>query len=143
MNLLELVSDGNLTLMRAVDGFDVGKGNRFSTYATLALMKGFARSVPEMLAKARHASIDEYAEHVPDRSGGGQFDRLVERDHVARLMSTLSHREREVLAAHFGLGEREPGATYEQVGRRLGLSKERVRQIEQGALAKLRAVARS
>jgi RNA polymerase primary sigma factor len=140
MNLLELVSDGNLTLMRAVDGFDVGKGNRFSTYATLALMKGFARSVPEMLAKDRHASIDEYAEHVPDARGGGNFQRLLERDHVSRLMSVLSERERDVLAAHFGLGDGGPASTYEQVGQRLGLSKERVRQIEQGALAKLRAM---
>src|SRR5206468_11114453 len=50
LNLMELISEGNLTLMRAVEGFDIHKGNRFSTYATLALMKGFARSVPLMLA---------------------------------------------------------------------------------------------
>src|SRR5690606_4720822 len=42
VTLMDLVSEGNLTLMRAVESFDVGKGNRFSTYATLALMKGFA-----------------------------------------------------------------------------------------------------
>ena len=48
MNLMELISDGNLTLMCAVEGFDTHRGNRFSTYATLALMKGFARSVPLM-----------------------------------------------------------------------------------------------
>ena len=48
MNLMELISDGNITLMRTVEGFDIHKGYRFSTYATLALMKGFARSVPLM-----------------------------------------------------------------------------------------------
>jgi DNA-directed RNA polymerase sigma subunit (sigma70/sigma32) len=52
LSLMELISDGNLTLMRAVEGFDIHKGHRFSTYATLALMKGFARSVPTMQAAA-------------------------------------------------------------------------------------------
>lgn len=55
----ELISEGNLILMRAVDGFDVERGNRFSTYATFALMKGFARSVPQMLNAARHTIGDE------------------------------------------------------------------------------------
>ena len=39
-----------MTLMRAVDSFDFHRGHKFSTYATLALMKGFARSVPQMLS---------------------------------------------------------------------------------------------
>src|SRR5205807_7053638 len=55
LSLMELISDGNMTLMRAVEGFDVHRGNRFSTYATLALMKGFARSVPALLAGSRPA----------------------------------------------------------------------------------------
>ena len=46
---MELVSDGTMTLMRAIDSFDIHRGHKFSTYATLALMKGFARSVPQML----------------------------------------------------------------------------------------------
>ena len=50
---------GNLILMRAVDGFDIHRGHRFSTYATLALMKGFARAVPQMLAADRRATHDE------------------------------------------------------------------------------------
>src|SRR5205085_266481 len=48
LSLMELVSDGTMTLMRAVDSFDVHRGNKFSTYATFALMKGYARSVPQM-----------------------------------------------------------------------------------------------
>jgi RNA polymerase primary sigma factor len=59
-------------------------------------------------------------------------------------MSRLDDRERRVVLAHFGLSQEADGpATYEQVGQRLGLSKQRVRQIEQTALAKLRESASS
>ena len=71
LSLMELISDGNLTLIRAVDSFDIHKGNRFSTYATFALMKGFARSVPEMLSRAPRSRSRR---HVPGkRRGGRQF----------------------------------------------------------------------
>ena len=145
VGLLELVSEGNITLMRAVDSFDVGRGHRFSTYATFALMKGFARSVPQMLTAARRAAAgdDEMLAQVPDRHGGGDVNRLVQRDEIDRLLSGLDARERSVVSAHYGLDGGVGGATYEQVGQRLGLSKERVRQIEQCALAKLRAAAHS
>jgi len=43
----DLVSDGNLSLMRAVEKFDYARGNKFSTYATWAIMKNFARSIPD------------------------------------------------------------------------------------------------
>lgn len=142
VNLLELVSDGNLTLMRAVEGFDVHRGHRFSTYATLALMKGFARSVPKLLGGhgpevAAGERLAEVADARPDRL----TDQFVNRDEVVQLLSRLDARERDVLTAHFGLNEQRLPATYEQVGQRLGLSKERVRQIEQHALEKLRAAA--
>ena len=143
LSLMELISDGNITLMRAVEGFDVHKGNRFSTYATFALMKGFARSVPEMLA-GRHVAAGgdaarERLADVPDARHADRRDRLFDREQVDHLLSRLDDRERRVVLAHFGLSDDAAGpATYEQVGERLGLSKQRVRQIEQSALAKLR-----
>lgn len=142
IDLLELVSDGNLTLMRAVDGFDIHRGYRFSTYATLALMKGFARSVPQMLTQLRQTnSSDQTLLTVADKRQPVATSQLIQRDELRQLLSRLSEREQSVLSAHFGLGHRDKPATYEQVGEQLGLSKERVRQIEQGALAKLRLTA--
>jgi len=151
--LMELVSDGNITLMRAVESFDVHRGHRFSTYATLALMKGFARSVPALQAwrRASGASmLDDVAD--PRAVAGRAFASALERDELRQMLGRLSHRERTVLTQHFGItmddasgnaargrGASDAPATYEQVGRRLGISKQRVRQIEQLAIAKLRA----
>lgn len=143
--LMELISEGNITLMRAVEGFDVHRGHRFSTYATLALMKGFARSVPAMQAGMMPAGTRATSDvrvllDVADTRHTGADDRWMARDEVQRLLSRLDEREREVLLAHYGLGGREAAGTYEELGRQLGLSKQRVRQIEQGAMAKLRQV---
>jgi RNA polymerase sigma factor (sigma-70 family) len=142
LSLMELISDGNLTLMRAAESYDFHRGHRFSTYATLALMKGFARSVPEMLsgaARARGATTDAAVlAGVADTRFAHTNDRFVAREEVRQLLSRLDDQERSVVLAHFGLEGRSEPATYEQVGRVLGLSKQRVRQIEQSALAKLR-----
>src|SRR5262249_33154192 len=46
-DLFELVSDGNMSLLRAVEKFDYARGNKFSTYASWAITKNFARSIPE------------------------------------------------------------------------------------------------
>jgi RNA polymerase sigma factor (sigma-70 family) len=156
LNLMELISEGNLTLMRAVEGFDVHKGNRFSTYATLALMKGFARSVPLMLAGSRgmaslNAGDDEQlAARLADPRNDVAALRRLDRDHVRQLMTHLDDRERRVLLGHFGLADHDnagesatPPATYDQLATSLGLTKQRVRQIEQTALAKLRTAAQS
>ena len=148
LSLMELVSDGNITVMRAVEGFDLHRGHRFSTYATLALMKGFARSVPAMLAGAmrgrKFTSDPRVLAEAPDSHRANATDRVVARDEIRQLLSHLDDRERSVLLAHYGLGDNLTGhlsATFEQVGRRMGLSKQRVRQIEQTAMTKLRAAA--
>jgi RNA polymerase sigma factor (sigma-70 family) len=128
--------------MRAVEGFDFHKGHRFSTYATLALMKGFARSVPQMLTASRKSSGDvEILHEVADGRHMPAGDSLVRRDEVDHLMSRLSDRERAVLSAHFGLGSEPAAETYDQLAQRLGLTKQRVRQIHQTAIVKLREAA--
>ena len=131
LSLMELISDGNITLMRAVEGFDIHRGHRFSTYATLALMKGFARSVPQMLAgraAGGDVSTATLAE-VPDARVAPARDRFFDREELGHLLSRLDDRERDVVLAHYGIddglgdatSDRDTPATYEQVARRLGL----------------------
>ncbi len=137
VTLMDLVSEGNLTLMRAVEGFDLHKGFRFSTYATLALMKGFARAVPLLAGSGRRTVSDVDAlSGLADGRGDPLADRHLDRDHVSHLLDRLDDRERQVLRARYGLGGAP--ASCEQVGRLLGLSEQRVRQIERAALAQLR-----
>ncbi len=161
LSLMELISEGNLTLMRAVEGFDVHKGHRFSTYATLSLMKAFARSVPLMRSggrKLRHGVRllgDAPLALLADQRQPLLTERIMQRDQVRQLLERLDENERRVLAAHYGLsdGSRDRvdvsgldlpapprNSTYRELGRRLGMSKQRVQQIEQGALAKLRTL---
>ena len=101
-------------------------------------MKGFARSVPQMLANRAAGFAEDVLSRITDARHATAAARFIAREEVVQMLSRLESRERDVLLAHYGLDESEP-ATYEQVGRRLGISKERVRQIEQTALAKLRA----
>jgi RNA polymerase primary sigma factor len=136
LSLMELVSDGNLTLMRAVESFDAHRGNRFSTYASLALMKGFARSVPLMLAARALQPADENCLADVADTRVADSARIADRDHVRQLLAILDPRERDVLLAHYGLDE---SGEVDPIHRRLGVSRQRVRQIERQAMAKLRA----
>jgi RNA polymerase sigma factor (sigma-70 family) len=138
LNLMELISDGNLTLMRAVESFDIHKGNRFSTYATLALMKGFARSVPQMLAGRRGTGNDPaLLAEVADVSQPSMADRFAARDEVRRLLGQLNDREQTVVRAQFGL--EGSAVAREQLTEQLGVTPQQLRQIEKTAIAKLRS----
>ena len=95
-----------------------------------------------LMAYLKHTNPGQHG-HANPKGARAHLDRkrLVQRDQVNHLLSRLNDRERLVLSAHFGLDDADDSSTYEQVGQRLGISKERVRQIEQNALAKLRAAA--
>ncbi len=135
LSLMELVSDGNITLLRAVESFDIHRGFRFSTYASLALMKGFARSVPLMLTgRAVQPAAGRSLPDVADPRVTSDSNRLADRDHLRKLLAVLDEHEREILLAHYGLSE-----AADPLARRLGLSPRKVKQIQQKAIDKIRA----
>lgn len=144
--LFELISDGNLSLMRAVEKFDYSRGFKFSTYASWAIMKNFARSIPqENSQRDRFVTGHDLAfETTPD-------DRSVEaeceHEHqqvqsaIGNILNRLEARERQVITERYGIDNQDGPLTLEQVGTRLGVTKERVRQIEARAIQKMRQFA--
>ncbi len=138
----DLVSDGNLSLMRAVEKFDYGRGFKFSTYATWAIMKNFARSIPDAQThKQRYMTgHDEMFEAKADvRTDEQEVVALADqaRARVNRLLEHLDARTREVIRMRTGLDGSEE-MTLEQIGQHFGITKERVRQINVRGMKMLR-----
>ncbi len=146
VDFFELVSDGNMSLIRAVEKFDYSRGNKFSTYATWAIMKNFARSIPGQL---RHndrfrTGQEEFFSATEDVRSDEQEQETVQLQREAQvegILHCLSRREQEIIVMRFGLDrDREP-QTLKEIGANLGVSKERIRQLESRALHRLRAAA--
>lgn len=145
-SFFEMVSDGNMSLIRAIEKFDFSKGNKFSTYATWAIMKNFARSIP-----AEHTHLDRYRtgnEEFFQASADARSDQFEQelvnhRQHEAimRILGQLEERERSIILFRFGLNQGSDPQTLEQLGSRFGVTKERIRQLESRALTKLRKIA--
>ena len=201
LSLLDLIQEGNIGLMKAVDRFQHRRGLKFSTYATWWIRQGITRAIADYgrtirlpvhifesvtkLSKVRQAlaaelgrpptmielagktgqSIDKVIVLLEAAKGTESLDDMVGVDDETRrselvadaglptpedlavrsrmaadveaAMAPLSDREREVLRLRYGLGiDRE--MTLVEIGRRLSLTRERVRQIEAKALARLR-----
>lgn len=142
-DLFELISDGNMALIRAVEKFDYSRGFRFSTYATWAITRAFARSVPDERTRSARfrtgfeevlASADDHRSiPFPSESDAEQL-----KTRVAGCLAELEPRERAIVEQHFGISGPGGGRTLDEIGREFGLSKERVRQIEMRALRKLK-----
>jgi RNA polymerase sigma factor (sigma-70 family) len=144
-NFFELLSDGNMSLMRAVEKFDYSRGNKFSTYASWAIMKNFARSIPEeKTRKERYVTgRDELFDVAPDnRTDEHELLSTAEQaaSRVNRLLENLSPRDREIVRLRAGLDGSEP-KTLEQIGQQLGITKERVRQLNVRIMKQLRDLA--
>lgn len=144
-NFFEMVSDGNMSLIRAIEKFDYTKGNKFSTYSSWAIMKNFARSIPTehtQLDRFRTGNDEIFAYSQDQRSSQFQQERVnkTQRHLISGLLGELDHREREIIMHRFGLEQGSECKTLEQVGQRFGVTKERIRQLEARALQKLRKI---
>jgi RNA polymerase primary sigma factor len=142
-SLEEMVSEGNMILLRAIEKFDYTRGFKFSTYASWSMMRHYARLMPlwqtrqlrqrtgcEQILKT--ASTNEpVAEALDQQLVGGL---------LRRLLHNLPGREREVIQWRYGLPAGAAPSTLAQVAARLGLSRERVRQIEIRGLSRLKAL---
>ena len=140
----DLVSEGNVALVRASEQFDFARGTRFSTYATLAITNDLIRRIPrERSRQVRFATGHEGQLHdLADHRDGGRADAINQehsRSMIRKMIGYLSGRDQTIIVRRFGLdGEKQ---TLAQVGRELGISKERIRQLESRALDKLRTLA--
>lgn len=148
VDFAELISEGNMALLRSVDKFDCSRGFKFSTYACRAILKSFSR-VAIRSSRYRSRFPTEFDPALEKSDFIERKRQQVEELCVDELRSILTENlanlndvEKRVIQARFALDtvDSEPvqPMTLEQVGEIIGVTKERVRQIQNKALEKLR-----
>ncbi|MHB0946265.1 MAG: sigma-70 family RNA polymerase sigma factor [Sedimentisphaerales bacterium] len=142
-NLSDLISEGNMALIRAVEKFDYVKGFRFSTFASWVIAREFAKFLPAESARTErtvsHDDVD--IERQQSKPAGIELIESTRRSLEQVIEENLTEREQYIIRYHFGLTGtmvKKKFKTLKQIGDELGITKERVRQIELVALGKLR-----
>ena len=159
LSISDLISEGNMGLLRAIDKFDESKDVKFISYAVWwirqAMMEAikkkklltmveidpnqsndaiFERSVSddedEVLGKNDTSFSDENEEHKKELSNN-------QKEVVENLLGSLNKREKEIIESYYGLGNNDEMTLYE-IGKKYNISSERVRQIKLSSLKKLR-----
>jgi RNA polymerase sigma factor (sigma-70 family) len=141
----ELISEGNMALLRSVEKFDVSRGYKLSTYACRSILKAFNRLAT---TTGRHrqrfpAEYDpemersDYDEKKHEMQRESSLEAL--REIILQNRAKLSDVERTIVMERFAIGSTGKGRTLAEVGKMVGLTNERVRQIQNLALGKIRA----
>jgi RNA polymerase primary sigma factor len=142
----EVVSEGNMALLRAVEKFDVARGFKFSTYGCRAILKSFNRLAtktgryrqrfPMEFDPEMERSDYDANRHEMQREANIEAVREV----IFKNRAGLTDVERTVVIERFAIGGGHEKRTLSQIGKMVGLTNERVRQIQNQALDKIRAV---
>lgn len=142
----DLLSDGIVGLIRAVEKFDYDRGFRFSTYATQVVRRNSYRTVVTNQQERQKVvgGLQDLDFEVSDQDktsaiSEGRWHEL--RSRLAVMLDDLDRREKFIIRARFSLGSHRKVHTLQSLADRLGISKERVRQLERRAMEKLREMA--
>jgi RNA polymerase primary sigma factor len=147
VDFAEVVSEGNMALLRAVDKFSADRGFKFSTYACRAILKAFSRTAMKASKHRTRFPVEfepemeqsDWADRRRDQIEDDCIDEL--KAIVDRNLADLSTVEQTVIRRRFNWQQAEESPmTLEEVGKVIGVTKERVRQIQNKALAKIRSV---
>lgn len=144
----ELLSDGLIAVIRAVEKFDYDRGYRFSTYATMVIRRQLYRCMKNDHRDRTRFTTGEptiFSEHAnrdqEPRIGYAGWVEL--NSSLTAMMEDLDERERQIIRARFGFDTDGKKQTLQALAHEFGVCKERVRQLEKRAMTKLKNLADS
>jgi RNA polymerase sigma factor (sigma-70 family) len=141
----ELFSDGIVILMKAVEKYDFDRGFRFSTYAYRSIAREVFRTVTEAQTKKEQLNPDvaELAVEQLGNRSSMMSDQIWAnlRELTSKMLEKLDRREQVIIRSRYAWGAHRKVQTFQHLADKLGVSKERVRYIEQRAVAKLKKMA--
>lgn len=141
----EFVSDGTLSLMQVVEKFDFDRGFRFSTYAYRAITRTVYRKMANLHKQESRVmtTSDDMLMDVPNRHELSLSEQTWSnlRGLLSQFLDKLDAREQMIIHARYALGDTNKSQTFQSLADSLGVSKERVRQLERRAVKKLQSLA--